>query len=277
MQLSLSETNTFLSLAGMDALDQHSLDAALQSLPLQRLMSALRQANKDIGAKRWLMNNLAPLVGNANMLQEQPAPLKATVHKEQPTRPAPVKATVPPEKPVVQPQQPTQTKPTQQHPATPKEHGQERIYQGHKIYGAKAALYFGCDVTRSGRHTLRLEGAISTAPKQFNWDNKIAVQMTQAELPMVAAVLFGFLKECEFKNHGASNNKGFKLQLQEKSNGKSLFVNVMEAKKPLVAVPVSPEDMFYVRNLLLGQMMLDNPLLDSAGLINSIRSYASMK
>lgn len=270
MQLSLIETNSFLQRAGLNLLDENSFETAFSTLPANRLISALQKANKDVGAKRWLMNNLEGLLKINKTAQEEKT--------QQPVQRQPNTASAPQKKTPAHP--PVNNQATNSNAPSPEDDLQKkkvREFEGHHVYGSKAALYFSCDVTRSGHHTLRLEGAYAVSKNVYLWNEKIAVQMTSVELPMVAAVLFGFVNQCEFKNHGSGNNKGFKLILQDNPKGKSMFVNVMEANKPIVAVPVSPEDIFYIRNLLLSQMMKNNPMLDSAGLISSIRCYASMK
>jgi len=63
---------------------------------------------------------------------------------------------------------------------------------------------------------------------------------------------------------------------QEQNGKKGLFVNIMEAGKPLCAVPVIAVDLYYLRNLVLGQLMKNSPQLDSSAVILSLKSYASM-
>ena len=118
------------------------------------------------------------------------------------------------------------------------------------VYGSKGALCFEPDETRAGVHTICMDAADSTGPKQYNWGGKIRLQLTRDELLMVTADLFGFLPKCEGKNHGEDNSKGFSLEDQ----GDKLFMRVFAKGRNIKAVPIFPEDAFYVAQLFLGQM-----------------------
>jgi len=118
------------------------------------------------------------------------------------------------------------------------------------VYGGKAALCFNADLTRKGFYTVALDGAMATAPRKYNWTDKIRIQMTNRELPDVLAVLLGYKPECAYQNHGPQNNKGFRIENQ----GAKFFVNLMEKGKKLVAVPMEHIDAFYAANLLMHQL-----------------------
>lgn len=87
----------------------------------------------------------------------------------------------------------------------------ERDFIGHHVYGSKFAIHMAIDKTRGGVHTVRLEGAQSVGQRKYDWNKKISIQITQQELPHVACVLFGWINQCEYKNHGPKKDKGFKL------------------------------------------------------------------
>lgn len=118
------------------------------------------------------------------------------------------------------------------------------------VYGGKAALCFNADMTKAGIHTVALDGALATAPRKYDWENKIRIQMTRQELPAVLAVLLGYSPSCRFSNHGADKTKGFSIERQP---GK-FFVNVMQKDRPLVAVPMTDQDAFYVTGLFMRQL-----------------------
>ena len=42
------------------------------------------------------------------------------------------------------------------------------------VYGGKAALCFEADLTRNEVHTIALDAATATGPKQYNWGKKFA-------------------------------------------------------------------------------------------------------
>lgn len=232
-------------------LDDNALNTLLSKTSPQLFLDALRKAASDNGAKVWLENLFSRV--NLNL----PATAAST------------------NKPVYQ-NSPTQNATASHRAGAQQHHALQREFKGHKVYGQKSALYVGVDETRSGSPTLRIEGAVAIGPRNFNWDNKISIQLTAQELPHVVCVLFGWIQQCEYKNHGAEKNKGFKLVVQQKNGQTGVFVNIMEAGKPLCAIPVNAVDLFYLRNLALGQLQKKEPLLDSAALISSLKCLAGM-
>jgi len=243
-------------------LDEADINISLNEDAMQRLTNstspkllndALHQAANDPGAKRWVTETLNKVLVNqktrrpASQQQATPPRQQAPVDNAQLT-------------------QANSSKPTTE----------DRIFKGHTVYGSQSALYAGADITRSGVHTLRLEGAKSVEARKYNWDQKIAIQLTQDELPHVACVLYGWVQQCEYKNHGPAKNKGFKLMIQKQQEKTGLFVNIMEASKPMCAIPVSTVDLYHLRNLTLGQIMKNEPDLDSAAVLSSLKAYAGM-
>lgn len=140
------------------------------------------------------------------------------------------------------------------------------------VYGGKAALCFEADTTRNGVHTIALDAAAATGPKQYNWGKKIRLQLTRSELPIVAAVLLGVLRRCEFKNHGQDNSKGFSMERQD---GGKVFIKVMAKGESVKAVPVEAPDVFFVTALFVRQLQKGLPWLDTAGVLALIRATQS--
>jgi len=120
------------------------------------------------------------------------------------------------------------------------------------VYGGRAALCFEMEPDPRGVFTVYLDGAHGTGPKAYDWKNKIRVMMTMSELPQVLAVLLGFMPRCEFKNHGPKKDKGFSMEDQ----GDKVFVKVFcgEEGKKMKAVPMPPEDAYYVSQVVLKAM-----------------------
>lgn len=71
-----------------------------------------------------------------------------------------------------------------------------------KAFGSKAALCAESDMTRRNVPTVRFELATAVGVRQYDWKNKLVIQLTQDEIIEAAAVLFGFVPEVEFRNHG---------------------------------------------------------------------------
>jgi len=101
-----------------------------------------------------------------------------------------------------------------------------------------------------------LEGAKAVAPRKYNWakGQKVSVQFTLQELPVVAAVFLGVLPSCEFKNHGPEGNKWFSIENQ----GGKFFVKVGQAANA-IAVPMTSNDAFYVTQIVLDQIKAGRP------------------
>lgn len=145
--------------------------------------------------------------------------------------------------------------------------GEGRARASRHVYGAKAALCFEPDETRFGIHTVCIEAADATGPKQYDWGNKIRVQLTRDELPVTTAVFFGWLPRCEYKNHGEDNSKGFSLEDQ----GDKLFMRVFARGRQVKAVPIPPEDAFYLAQLFLGQLKKNAPGLSGGEILTTLR------
>jgi len=132
------------------------------------------------------------------------------------------------------------------------------------VYGGRAALCFEEDTTRGGVPTIALDAAISIGTKTYDWKKKVRIQMTRAELPVVAAVLLGKRQSCEFKAHGEDKSKGFSMERQA---GGKVFVKVFEKDKGVKAVPIEAPDVFYVASIFLLQIRRSAPWLDATSTI----------
>ncbi|WP_150306322.1 hypothetical protein [Pseudomonas saliphila] len=140
------------------------------------------------------------------------------------------------------------------------------------VYGGRAALCFNADITKSGNETIALDAASSTGPKTYDWKQKIRIQLTKAELPVVAAVLLGVRGKCEFKNHGQNNDKGFSLERQD---GGKVFVSVFAKGQSAKAVPILAPDVLWVTAIVLQQLQKNCPDIDSMGIITLVRATQS--
>jgi hypothetical protein len=290
--LTLDKTNSTLQKIGADCLlTSESCSQLLKSVPASRLITAINKATTDSGARLWLYKVIAPFRSNATT-----STLKATAsHKQTPVKHAPaLEGSLLSDydhyaensnkrghqhnelAPEVIPNTIATPRTTT---ATPTARSSiDKKFTGHSVFGSKAALYFGYDQTRSGAHTLRIDAATAIAERKFDWNTKIGIQVTAQELPVIAALFCGLIDKCEFKNHGAKKNKGFKIESQPSlsGKGKQLFFNVSEAGKPLKAIPVGAEDTFFIRNLLLSQLAKNSPELDGTILLASLKVFAQM-
>lgn len=133
-----------------------------------------------------------------------------------------------------------------------------------KVYGSTAALTFDATLTAKDQcPTVTVESACarSDGSGSYDWDNKIAFQFSKGELPMVAAVLLGYLPHCEFRFHGPARNKSCALSLDP---SQTRYVLTMAGDgKVQRRVPIGPEDAFYVAGLFIGQLRKISPWLSA--------------
>ncbi len=134
------------------------------------------------------------------------------------------------------------------------------------VYGGQGALTFEHDTTMSGIPSIAIDAARSNGPRQYDWKNKIRVQLTPQELPIVAAIFLGYKKSCEFMNHGPEKNKGFAFERQDEKIYCKLF-----SKGSVCGVPILPADIYYVGTLFLGQLQKQSPWLDMTGISMMLR------
>ncbi len=147
----------------------------------------------------------------------------------------------------------------------------EPRYLQHKVFGGKGAFQFQPDTTRGEVPTLRFEAAKAIGVRKYDWsqNNKIQIQLTERELPILAAVLLGVQPSCVFDSHGPEKNKTLEVHYQ--ADQKNFFVKGRHAQN-LVAVPMSREDAYYILCLTIKQITASSKGLDSLSTITLIRS-----
>ena len=172
---------------------------------------------------------------------------------------------------------------TMSHPNAPEAEHQEpaggqqpdsekRNFVGHHVYGRQSALYFAYDDTRGGDATIAIDGAMSVATRQYNWAQKLRLQITRSDLPSVAAVMFGLLKKVELSNYGADNTKRLLIENQ----GKNYFLNMSAKDHHQIAVPISASDVYEIRSLFLAQLMKNRPEIGVEGILANLKCHAAM-
>lgn len=206
---------------------------------VQRAALATDEGDK---AKRTLQSIIAG---------EKPASV-APAYVATPAQPAP-----PPPAPA---QKPTVAPPASSPAASENEDAEKKWFQVH-VYGGKAAACFSADTKRnSNTRTVRIETAESNGMRSYAWENKIAVQLSVKELPLVLGVLMGWLPAYKAEGHGENNDKGFTIERQEGKFFLSMFAKGQKAR----ALPVPPGDAYCITSLLLRQMVANDPHLTSA-------------
>ncbi len=148
---------------------------------------------------------------------------------------------------------------------------QERDFFSVHCYGGKAALCFSADTTKGDEApTVRIEAAPATGPRAYAWSQKIAVQCTVKEMPIVLATILGWMPSVRFAAHGADNKKGFSFQHQD---GGKLFAKVWDGKGTRM-VPIAAADLFGIADLFVRQMLKSRPYMSHDGLMTMVRQLA---
>jgi len=145
----------------------------------------------------------------------------------------------------------------------------EAPYYSFKIFGGSAALCVSEARTRAGNQcTIQVEGTLRLGGgnrREYDWQNKIIVQLTVQEAYLALALFENKLKSVRFDGHGNRHDKSLHIEFQEQH----YFVRMTQRDKAAVAVPVSPVDALQVVSLLYKQIQTNDPHLEIA----QIRSF----
>ncbi|MDD3575308.1 MAG: hypothetical protein PHT38_00300 [Halothiobacillus sp.] len=136
-----------------------------------------------------------------------------------------------------------------------------------KIFGQKAAFTIEADVTQGCFHTIAIDAASMTGPKQYDWTKKTRIQVTRAELPALLSVFLGIMPAVEYKNHGPENNKGFAFEDQ----GDKIFGKVF-SKEGVRALPITPEDSYFMAMIMARQLAKNYPGTSLSEIIQMLRA-----
>ena len=151
----------------------------------------------------------------------------------------------------------------------------------HHIYGSKAAL--SIEVTEviteqrapndraDSFWTLQMEIAPTMTKQRYDWDRKIIFRLTKRELPLLAAVLFGWTSNAVFANHGPANDKELTIEDQ----GSNLYIKLRQGKKSL-SLPVGGEELFTLSSLVLKALGKNAPHLESQTILQIVKRAGPM-
>lgn len=151
-------------------------------------------------------------------------------------------------------------------------HQTGKNYVNRHVYGGKVAVCFSADQTRNEEHTIRIEAAVSSSGRSYNWEDKIAIQLSTRELPSVLATLLQFQNKFEGKGHGAQNEKWFVMENQP---GK-IFLSVNAKGVASRSLPISAGDCYLVSTLVMEQMLKNSPFLTADTLLSLIKRVGLM-
>lgn len=212
---------------------------------------------KSEGPRNYVALTLARYQEDFDMMPLIPSSMEAEspAQAETPARPTPVR-------------QPDSTTSGTAEDATADEDG----FKSAHVYAASAALCFNATQSRQGRPTISLDAAeaIPNQTRKYNWQDKITVQLSAQEMPLVYAVMMGYMDKFKGAGHGSANEKWFTI---DKQQGK-LFVSVNRKGTSPRGVPVTAGDLYPVTCLFMRQLQADAPHLTPA-LINAMAQRAA--
>lgn len=157
-------------------------------------------------------------------------------------------------------------------PHAPVRQQSEKSYVNRHVYGGKVAVCFSADQTRTEEHTIRIEAAMASGARTYNWEDKIAIQLSTRELPSVLATLLQIQSKFEGKGHGAQNEKWFSLENQP---GK-VYLSVNAKGLASRSLPIGPGDCYAVITLVMEQMLKNAPFLTAESLLSLIKRTGLM-
>lgn len=149
--------------------------------------------------------------------------------------------------------------------------GQQR--EGIHIYGGKGALAIEPCMSRSGNLALTVDAAQACGVRQYDWRNKIIIQLTEKEMLLLFAVLRGFLSRFEATAHGQANDKSFSIENQQSK----FYVKVVQKGRPMVTLPVEPGDAALLVMMLGEAIVQYKPMLaDLQGVDRLVKPLTDM-
>ena len=256
--MTFREVNEKITRVGLPPIDRHARNRLLALAETETLTKAINRTATDPNAVKFL----AKLFAEAGISSNAPTP---------PSMPRPAAAARKPNTaPISRLGSRTAESELPHSTQTPYQNDSARGFLSYHTYGGKAALSWEADMTRKGDlATVAIDAAMAVAERQYDWQNKLRIQITQSELPVVAAVFLGVLPGCEYGQHGADNTKGFSLQRQQ---GGRIFARVFAKDEPLRAVPIEAFDSFRVASLFIRQIRRNMPWLDATAVMGLIRA-----
>jgi hypothetical protein len=151
----------------------------------------------------------------------------------------------------------------------------EAPYYSFKIFGSGAALCVSEARTRSSnQHTIQIEGALALGAgrREFDWQNKIIVQLTVQEAYTALALFENLIPNVKFDGHGRAHDKSLHIDFQDSH----YFVRVIQRGRAAVALPVRAVDAIQIVALLYKQLLRNEAHLRIEDIRALVARMASM-
>jgi hypothetical protein len=153
----------------------------------------------------------------------------------------------------------------------------EPPYFNFHIFSGSAALCVSEACTRTGnQHTVQIEGALALGSgggrREFDWRNKIIVQLTVQEAYLSLALFENMIPSVKFDGHGRAHDKSIHIDFQDSR----YFVRVIQRGRAAVALPVSAVDAIRIVALLYKQLLANDQHLRIEDIRAMVARMASM-
>lgn len=143
-------------------------------------------------------------------------------------------------------------------------------YLCHHVYGSNYALTFNA-TDWNGAPGVMVDAAAANKAKTYDWKQAIHIWLNINEVGALLAVFRRWRPSVEFKSHGASMDKSFSLELQDRH-----FFAKVTAKKastnPVRGVQIRREDATAVSLLLLTLLQRSYPAIPLSELLATVRA-----
>lgn len=125
------------------------------------------------------------------------------------------------------------------------------------------------------RYTVLLEIAPAlpgSDARGYDWERKIAFQITRRELPVLASFLLGYRQaDLRFTNHGPDRNKTLDMRHQPQG----IFIRLTHAKQAN-AMPIEAHDVYELGVLTLKALQMNSGGLESPAILEMLRKVGSL-
>jgi hypothetical protein len=151
----------------------------------------------------------------------------------------------------------------------------EAPYYSFKIFGSGAALCVSeARMRSSNQHTIQIEGALALGAgrREFDWQNKIIVQLTVQEAYTALALFENLIPSVKFDGHGRAHDKSLHIDCQDTH----YFVRVIQRGRAAVALPVRAVDAIQIVALLYKQLLRNEPHLCTEDIRALVARISSM-
>ena len=137
----------------------------------------------------------------------------------------------------------------------------------HHVYATKSAVTFEATKSADGRSVLQVEAASRNESGNFNWKEKIVLQLNDKEIVQLVTVLRNWSFSCEFANHGSHRDKRMTFQSQAE---KGYVISVRQGTTARV-VPIQKIESLSIISMAMKVLHDNTSNLDTQNIFDIVR------